>query len=126
MLHLDHYTQPCLNSTIILKVSSIKAKKNYIFTSNYLMNKINLSDFPSTRYQGSKRKILPWIHSAIKELKFETALDAFGGSSSVSYLLKKMKKSVTYNDKLHFNYIIGKAIIENSNTILTRRKYQIY
>ena len=75
---------------------------------------LDFKSFPITRYQGSKRKILPWIHDVIKELKFHTALDACGGSGSVSYLLKKMGKSVTYNDKLHFNYLIGKAIIENS------------
>ena len=79
------------------------------------VSEINFSEFPSTRYQGSKRKILPWIHSIVKDLQFETALDAFGGSASVSYLLKKMNKSVTYNDKLHFNHLIGKAIIENKN-----------
>ena len=84
------------------------------------MTEIKLNEFPTTRYQGSKRKILPWIYSAVKNLQFETALDAFGGSSSVSYLFKKMNKSVTYNDKLKFNHLIGKAIIENNNTKLTK------
>ena len=84
------------------------------------MNEIKLYEFPTTRYQGSKRKILPWIYSIVKDLKFETALDVFGGSSSVSYLFKKMNKSVTYNDKLYFNHLIGKAIIENGTTKLTK------
>jgi adenine-specific DNA-methyltransferase len=75
--------------------------------------KINFKEFPTTRYQGSKRKILPWIHEAVKDLRFETALDACGGSASVSYLFKKMGKHVTYNDKLKFNSLIGKALIEN-------------
>jgi adenine-specific DNA-methyltransferase len=75
---------------------------------------INFKEFPSTRYQGSKRKILPWIYESVKDLKFNTVLDGCGGSASVSYLFKKMDKEVTYNDKLHFNYIIGKALIENS------------
>lgn len=81
----------------------------------------DFKNFPSTRYQGSKRKILPWIYEAIKDLHFNTALDVCGGSASVSYLLKKMGKSVTYNDKLHFNYLIGKAIIENSQYKLTNK-----
>lgn len=80
---------------------------------------IDFKLFPTTRYQGSKRKILPWIYEVMKELKFYSALDACGGSGSVSYLLKKMGKSVTYNDKLHFNFLIGKAIIENSQVTLT-------
>lgn len=80
---------------------------------------INFKTFPTTRYQGSKRKILPWIYENIKDLNFHTALDACGGTGSVSYLLKKMGKAVTYNDKLKFNTIIGKAIIENQNIKLT-------
>lgn len=85
-----------------------------------LKEKIDFKEFPTTRYQGSKRKILPWIYEAVKDLKFQTVLDTCGGSGSVSYLFKKMGKSVTYNDKLHFNYLIGKAIIENDNQILSK------
>jgi adenine-specific DNA-methyltransferase len=77
-----------------------------------------LADFPTTRYQGSKRKILPWIWENFREISFETVLDGFGGTTSVSYLLKRMGKKVTYNDKLHFNYLIGRALIENNNTKL--------
>jgi len=79
----------------------------------------NLSEYPTTRYQGSKRKILPWIHGNLKDLKFNTVLDGCGGSASVSYLFKKMNKSVTYNDNLKFNHIIGKALIENHTETLT-------
>lgn len=74
---------------------------------------------PTTRYQGSKRKLIPWIYSNIKDLEFKSALDAFGGTAVVSYLLKWMGKRVTYNDYLRFNYFKGKAIIENSNVTLT-------
>lgn len=83
-------------------------------------NKIS-PDFrlPTTRFQGSKRKLLPWIYSNIKDLEFKSALDAFGGTAVVSYLLKWMGKRVTYNDYLRFNYFKGKAIIENSDVTLT-------
>lgn len=74
--------------------------------------------FPSTRYQGSKAKFVDWIWHEISEIPFRTALDAFGGTGSVAYKLKDNGKSVTYNDLLQFNSIIGKAIIENSSTIL--------
>lgn len=80
---------------------------------------IDYKAFPTTRYQGSKRKIIPWLHSIFSQLDFDTALDVFGGSGTVSYLLKKMGKSVTYNDILKFNYIIGKSIIENNDGALT-------
>ncbi len=73
----------------------------------------DLSEYPTTRYQGSKRKILPWIYENLKDIRFNTVLDGCGGTASVSYLFKKMNKSVTYNDNLKFNHIIGKALIEN-------------
>lgn len=84
-------------------------------------NKYILRNFPSTRYQGSKRKIIPFIYESVKNLKFESVLDAFGGSGVVSYLFKKMGKVVTYNDKLKFNYLIGKALIENGKVLLEER-----
>lgn len=74
--------------------------------------------FPSTRYQGSKAKFVDWIWHEISTIPFHTALDAFGGTGSVAYKLKDNGKSVTYNDILPFNSIIGKAIIENANTLL--------
>lgn len=74
---------------------------------------IDFGKFPITRYQGSKRKIVKWIYENVKDIKFKSVLDGFGGSSTVSYLFKKMGKEVTYNDKLRFNYLIGKALIEN-------------
>lgn len=80
---------------------------------------IDFKKFPTTRYQGSKRKILPWIYENVKELHFESALDACGGSASVSYLFKRMNKVVTYNDNLKFNHLIGKAIIENNEVKFT-------
>ncbi|MBI4851179.1 MAG: DNA adenine methylase [Acidobacteria bacterium] len=74
--------------------------------------------FPSTRYQGSKLKLVDWIWQQISDLKFTSALDAFGGTASVSYLLKTKGKKVTYNDLLCFNYNIGLALIENKNILL--------
>lgn len=83
---------------------------------------LNISEiidtFPTTRYQGSKRKIIPWIYECIKDINFQTVLDAFGGSGMVSYLFKVMKKDVTFNDILKFNYIIGDSIIANNNITL--------
>jgi len=74
--------------------------------------------FPSTRYQGSKRKIIPWLHEVFSTVDFDSALDLFGGSGSVSYLLKRMGKQVTYNDLLHCNYVMAVALIENDSVRL--------
>jgi adenine-specific DNA-methyltransferase len=75
--------------------------------------------FPSTRFQGSKLKIAEWIWNAIKDLDFNTVLDAFGGTGSVGYVLKDKGKKVTYNDILKFNWYIGQALIENNETKLS-------
>jgi adenine-specific DNA methylase len=75
--------------------------------------------FPSTRYQGSKSKLAEWIWGQISALDFTTCLDAFGGTGSVAYQLKRVGKQVIYNDLLRFNYLIGKALIENSRTRLS-------
>ena len=101
-----------------------KNNKNIQYTlfdykeDNYSYDDYNIA-FPSTRYQGSKYKIVDWIWENIKPLAFNTVLDAFGGTGSVSYMLKSKGKSVTYNDILKFNHIIGKALIENNNIKLT-------
>jgi len=72
------------------------------------------AEFPSTRYQGSKAKLVGWIWEQIADLDFITCLDAFGGTGSIAYRLKQADKQVTYNDILRFNYYIGLALIENS------------
>jgi len=73
---------------------------------------------PSTRYQGSKYKILTWIDYYTKNLKFNSVLDAFGGTGCVGYMFKKNGKQVYYNDSLKFNYYVGLALIENKNVVL--------
>jgi len=77
-----------------------------------------VAKFPTTRYQGSKQKFVNWIWECIKDIPFYAALDAFGGTGCVAYRLKQEQKQVTYNDILPFNHIIGKALIENRDTIL--------
>jgi len=69
---------------------------------------------PSTRFQGSKQKLLGWIWENIKSYRFSSCLDTFGGTGSVAYLLKLKNKKVDYNDVLKFNYYTGLALIENS------------
>lgn len=66
---------------------------------------------PSTRFYGSKRKLLPWIYSNVAHLKFNTALDLFGGSASVPLLFKIMQKSVVYHDGFRFNEDVGRTLL---------------
>ena len=87
--------------------TTLFGKKNYL-------NK----RFPSTRYQGSKAKIIDWVWSNLAKEKFDSILDAFGGTGIVSFEAKKHNKSVTFNDKLKFSYQVGLALIENNLTRL--------
>lgn len=83
---------------------------------------VGQSTFPSTRYSGSKRRSLAWIWARIKDIRFESAADVFGGTGSVSLLLKAHRKLVHYNDLLGFNSVIGTAIIENRETKVSDRE----
>lgn len=74
---------------------------------------------PSTRYLGSKRKLVDWIWSHIGHLDFDVFLDAFGGTGVVGYYAKMHGKKVIYNDILRFNYMVGLAIIENDSVRLS-------
>jgi adenine-specific DNA methylase len=74
--------------------------------------------FPTTRYQGSKAKLVDWLWEQLALLDFSTCLDAFGGTGVVAHRLKKEGKTVTYNDVLRFNYYFAHGLIENSHVRL--------
>lgn len=90
--------------------------------SNFALNGFK---YPTTRYSGSKRRLLDWIWENTSGLKFKNVLDVFGGTASVSLLFKKNGKTVYYNDLLKFNQIIGKAVIENSNVKVTEAELDL-
>jgi len=77
------------------------------------------AEFPSTRYQGSKAKLVEWIWGQMASLDFRTCLDAFGGTGAVAYRFKQAGKQIAYNDLLRFNYSAGLALVENSHTVLS-------
>jgi adenine-specific DNA-methyltransferase len=70
-----------------------------------------IARFPSTRYYGSKRKLLAWMYGHLGPIRFHTVLDAFGGSGSVSLLFKAMHKSVTYHDAFRFNEDVARTLV---------------
>lgn len=72
----------------------------------------------STRYQGSKLKLLPWLRQALAPLPFRTATDVFAGTCAVSYLFKQLGKVVHVNDALRSSVASATALIENGSTTL--------
>lgn len=83
-----------------------------------------MNKYPAINYIGNKQKIIPWILECLP-INQGTVVDIFSGGASVSYGLKKKGFKVYSNDILYSNYVLAKAIIENSNDILDFRKIKI-
>ncbi len=74
--------------------------------------------YPKVNYIGNKEKLVDWIISELP-LRQGTVLDLFSGGCSVSYALKQKGYCVISNDILYANYVIAKAIVENSSATLS-------
>lgn len=72
-------------------------------------------------YTGNKKKLVYKIHDVLrkKNLKFDTVLDAFSGSATMSFLFKMMGKQVLSNDLLTSSYMNSVAFVENPGIKLT-------
>lgn len=70
----------------------------------------SLSCFPKTRYQGSKRKIIRELGLALSAVDFETCLDLYSGTGTVTLLLRQMGKKVSSNDYLLFNQCVARVM----------------
>lgn len=76
--------------------------------------------FPSTRFMGSKSKLLDFIWDNVKHFEFNSVLDAFSGSGVVGYMFKTKGKKVHSNDVLQYSSNIAKALIENNNSVIDK------
>lgn len=75
--------------------------------------------YPSTRFMGSKNKLLKEIWSVASQFKFRTAIDLFSGSGVVGYMFKANGRAVISNDYMAMSAIFAKAMIENNNVTLS-------
>lgn len=83
-----------------------------------------LTLFPRTRYYGSKKRILGWIHDNLKDLEFQSVLDCFGGTASVSLLFQAMGKEVTFHDALQSNTISANVLLRGGISSKQLIKYE--
>jgi len=81
-----------------------------------------IENYPSTRWMGSKRKLLPYIQEVVNRFQFDTTLDLFSGSGIVSYLFKSLGKEVISNDYMALSATFTKAMIENNSIKLDMTK----
>ena len=63
-------------------------------------------------YQGSKKNLIPFIHSHADIPKGETILDIFSGTCSVGYSFKERNR-IFANDCEKYSYIISQALLGN-------------
>jgi len=75
--------------------------------------------YPSTRYMGSKNKLLREIWAVASQFKFESAIDLFSGSCIVGYMLKAHGKQVLSNDYMAMSSTFAMAMIENNDITLS-------
>jgi DNA adenine methylase len=76
--------------------------------------------FPSTRFMGSKEKLLAPLWAAISQFSPKSVLDLCSGSGVVSYMLKAQGQKVISNDYMRMATTIADATIANSHEILSQ------
>lgn len=74
------------------------------------------AEFPTVNFIGNKEKMAPWILDRLA--CGGTFADVFSGGSSVGFEAKRRGYSVISNDIMKINYMIAKALIENSGVVL--------
>lgn len=77
-----------------------------------------VSAYPTTRFMGSKSKLLPEIWAVASQFKTETVVDLFSGSGIVGYMFKAQGKKVISNDYMAMSAMFSKAMVENSFVVL--------
>lgn len=81
-------------------------------------------------YTGNKKKLLRHMYDAIVKhgIKFNSVVDAFSGSATVSLLFKSMGKTVISNDILTSSYLNSVAFVENPGIRITdeERHFLLY
>lgn len=85
-------------------------------SETYLSTQIK--KYPTTRFMGSKSKLLEEIWKASLRFDFETVVDLFSGSGVVGYMYKVQGKAVISNDYMAMSKVLAKAMIENNTVLL--------
>jgi DNA adenine methylase/adenine-specific DNA-methyltransferase len=78
-------------------------------------------EYPRMRFMGNKYKLIPWLHEIFQTIDFQSVLEPFSGSGTVSYLFKTLDKRVKASDFLIFPNVITKAIVENNEVEISKK-----
>lgn len=105
----------------VIVIATQPEKKIFQINSHLAISE-QVSKYPSTRYMGSKAKMLPFIKDVIKRFECKTVLDLFSGSGVVSYMFKTEGKEVWSNDYMALGSTLTKAMVENNSITLDINK----
>lgn len=83
-----------------------------------------VNKYPSTRFMGSKSKLLLQIWDIASQFKFNSVVDLFAGSGIVGYMFKAQGKTVVSNDYMTMSATFAKAMIENNSITLPKSEAQ--
>ena len=64
-------------------------------------------------YMGSKKKIIPSIHNALKDIEFDSVLDMFTGTTRVAQSFRSAGKVVIANDLSDASQCYGSLFLEH-------------
>jgi len=78
--------------------------------------------YPTTRYMGSKRKLLRDIWDVASQFRHESVLDLFSGSGVVSYMFKSQGKRVISNDHMASAHAVALAMVANDKVRISREE----
>lgn len=81
-----------------------------------------IEKYPSTRFMGSKSKLLSQIWALSSQFEFDSVVDLFSGSGIVGYMYKAQGKSVVSNDYMSMSMMFAKAMIENNHVTLSKEE----
>lgn len=100
-------------------IVTVPPKQQFSKVLNSVILPEQMAHYPTTRFMGSKNKLLSEIWGIASQFKFDTAIDLFSGSGIVGYMFKTQNKNVISNDYMSMSYTFAKAMIENNDIILS-------
>lgn len=98
--------------------------RQYVLRKAPLPVPLQAKKYPSTRFMGSKEKLLPYIQDVASRFEYDSVLDLFSGSGVVGYLFKSLGKQVVANDYMAMSATFTKALVENNAQTLDPSEIQ--
>ena len=100
-------------------INAIEAALTGYSTNVIAPRSVDSVGFPATRYYGSKKKLASWLSKIFRAETFMSALDPFGGTGIVSFLLASQGKNVFYRDFFKWSTTCAAVLLEPQKPLLS-------